>query len=92
METPKEIFINIERTYETKDGTVVAMVKPYMEKQSDEDIKYLRADLVVEKKKLVAYLKKQTHALDVSRHSGLITDQDIRIDTLEAIITKIETL
>lgn len=44
METPKEIYISVERTYEATNGEVIGMVTTHTEKQSETDVKYVRAD------------------------------------------------
>lgn len=48
MKAPDKIFISIERTYGASNGQVIGMAVPYSEKQSENDIEYIRKDALLE--------------------------------------------
>ena len=94
METPKELYISIERTYETKDGTIIGMVMPHESRTSDTDIEYLRSDLAVDREKLVAWLgERKMYYLDIAAHSKENSDfyDGIRIG-MQAVVEKLKEL
>jgi hypothetical protein len=48
MKAPDKIYICIERTYGASDGQVIAMVTPHNERQSVNDIEYIRKDALLD--------------------------------------------
>lgn len=48
MKIPDKIYISIERTYGASDGQVIAMVTPHNERQSVNDVEYIRKDALME--------------------------------------------
>lgn len=48
MKAPDKIYISVERIYNASDGQVIAMVTPHNERQSTNDIEYIRKGALLE--------------------------------------------
>ena len=87
---PKELYISIERTYETKDGTIIGMVMPHESRTSEDDIKYLRSDLAVDREKLVRDMENMRDSIKALKIDNDFNDG--RLAILEELIEKLKEL
>ena len=61
---PDKIFISIERTYGASNGQVIAMATPHNERQSVNDIEYIRKDALLD------FLKKKVNEIEIAMETG----------------------
>jgi len=87
---PKELYISIERTYETKDGTIIGMVMLHESRTSEDDIKYLRSDLAVDREKLVRDMENMRDSIKALKIDNDFNDG--RLAILEELIEKLKEL
>ena len=87
MKIPDKIYISIERTYGASDGQVIAMVTPHNERQSVNDVEYIRKDALLEWVKDLKHM----YEIQVNNHQASKICR-VKAEAFQLVIDKLNSM